>query len=90
MPNDEGNAKFYYKSDAYPDGTTFSVTKALQEGTEENAIIMADIELLASKLKIFKMQMYLFYSDHFMRRREHGFGEGRRSRGLQTALLPII
>ena len=24
--NDEGNAKFYYKSDAYPDGTTFSVT----------------------------------------------------------------
>lgn len=52
VPNDEGNAKFYYKSDAYPDGTTFSVTKALQEGTEENAIIMADIELLASKLKI--------------------------------------
>ena len=35
VPNDEGNAKFYYKSDAYPDGTTFSVTKALQEGTEE-------------------------------------------------------
>ncbi len=52
VPNDEGDAKFYYKSEAYTDGTTFSVTKALQEGTEENEILMADIELLASKLQI--------------------------------------
>lgn len=52
VPNDDGDAKFYYKSDAYPDGTTFSITKALQEGTEENIILMADIEFLASKLQI--------------------------------------
>lgn len=52
VPNDNGETKFYYKSDAYPDGTTFSIKKALQKGTDENKIIMADIKILAEKLQI--------------------------------------
>ncbi len=42
----------FYVESANPNFTTFSVSKALTEGTWENEVLMADIKLLASKLQI--------------------------------------
>ena len=44
----------FYVESANPNFTTFSASKALTEGTWENEVLMADIKVLASKLKILK------------------------------------
>ncbi len=42
---------FYAKSGAHPDGTSFDVRRAVQEGTEENKLILRDIDAIAVQLK---------------------------------------
>lgn len=55
VPSEEGSTKtaFYVKSasDTY---TTFSISNALEEGTWENKVLMADIEVIAKQLKKLK------------------------------------
>ena len=55
VPCEKGSSDiaFYVKSasDKY---TTFSITKALEEGTWENEVLMADIKLIAGELKKLK------------------------------------
>ena len=55
VPTEKGSSDtaFYVKSasDKY---TTFSITNALEEGTWENEVLMADIELIAGELKKLK------------------------------------
>lgn len=52
-PDDLTTRAFYVES-ASATYTTFSVSKALEEGTWENKVLMDDIEFLAGKLKILK------------------------------------
>lgn len=52
-PDDLTNRAFYVES-ASATYTTFSVSKALEEGTWENEVLMADIDFLAKKLQILK------------------------------------
>lgn len=44
----------FYVESANPKFTTFSCTKAVEEGTWENSVVMADIELIAGELKKLK------------------------------------
>ena len=44
----------FYVESANPKFTTFSCTKAVEEGTWENSVIMADIKLIAGELKKLK------------------------------------
>ncbi|MDO4862752.1 MAG: glycosyl hydrolase [Ruminococcus sp.] len=41
----------FYVESANPKFTTFSISKALEEGTWENEVLLADIELIAGELK---------------------------------------
>ena len=50
VPGENCESAFYVQS-ASAKYTTFSVSKAVTEGTEENAKILADIELIAGELK---------------------------------------
>ena len=50
VPGENCETAFYVQS-ASAKYTTFSVSKAVTEGTEENAKILADIELIAGELK---------------------------------------
>lgn len=56
MPSDPTETgrqnRFFYVESASASYTTFSISKALEEGTWENEILMADIEFLASKLQL--------------------------------------
>ncbi|MBP1564702.1 MAG: glycoside hydrolase [Oscillospiraceae bacterium] len=56
MPSDPDETgrqnRFFYVESASASYTTFSISKALEEGTWENEILMADIEFLASKLQL--------------------------------------
>jgi mannan endo-1,4-beta-mannosidase len=55
VPCEEGSSDIaFYVESANPKFTTFSITKALEEGTWENKVIMADIELIAGELKKLK------------------------------------
>ena len=55
VPCEEGSSDIaFYVESANPKFTTFSITKALKEGTWENKVIMADIELIAGELKKLK------------------------------------
>lgn len=51
VPTEKGSTKaaFYVKS-ANENYTTFSITNALEEGTWENEVLMADIDLIAQEL----------------------------------------
>ncbi len=51
VPSEEGggNPQFYVES-ASANYTTFSITRGLQEGTWENAVLMKDIEVIAQEL----------------------------------------
>ncbi len=53
VPTEEGSTEtaFYVESTGNTPFTTFSITNALQEGTWENDVIMADIALIASELQ---------------------------------------
>ncbi len=53
VPTEEGSTTtaFYVESTGNTPFTTFSITNALQEGTWENDVIMADIELIAGELQ---------------------------------------
>lgn len=55
VPVEKGSKEtaFYVKS-ANPKYTTFSISKALEEGTWENQVLMADIEVIANQLKKLK------------------------------------
>lgn len=55
VPCEEGSddIAFYVKS-ANPKYTTFSISKALEEGTWENEVILKDIELIAGEFKKLK------------------------------------
>lgn len=55
VPSEEGGteAAFYVES-ASATYTTFSISRALTEGTWENEVLMADIELIAGELKKLK------------------------------------
>lgn len=55
VPCEKGSSDiaFYVKS-ANPKFTTFSISKALEEGTWENEVIMKDIELIAGEFKKLK------------------------------------
>lgn len=55
VPSEEGSTdcNFYVKS-ASEHYTTFSISKALEEGTWENKVLMADIEEIARQLKKLK------------------------------------
>jgi len=44
----------FYVESANPKFTTFSCTKAVEEGTWENSVVMADIKLIAGELKKLK------------------------------------
>ena len=50
---DSSEIAFYVKS-ANPKYTTFSISRALEEGTWENKVLMADIALIAGELKKLK------------------------------------
>lgn len=52
-PDDQENAAFYVES-ANPKFTTFSISKALEEGTWENEQLLKDIDLIAKKFQILK------------------------------------
>ena len=55
VPCEEGSSDVaFYVESANPKFTTFSISKALEEGTWENKVIMADIELIAGELKKLK------------------------------------
>lgn len=47
---------FYYKNSSHPNGTTFDVSKAVIKGTEENKLIIRDIDAIAKNLKRFDDQ----------------------------------
>lgn len=52
VPCEEGSSEIaFYVESANPKFTTFSISKALEVGTWENKVIMADIELIAGELK---------------------------------------
>lgn len=55
VPTEEGSSEtaFYVKS-ANATYTTFSISNALEEGTWENKVLMADIEVIAKQLKKLK------------------------------------
>ena len=55
VPVEKGSKEtaFYVKS-ANPKYTTFSISNALEEGTWENQVLMADIEVIAKQLKKLK------------------------------------
>lgn len=51
VPCEEGSSDIaFYVESANPKFTTFSVSEALKEGTWENKVLMADIELIAGEL----------------------------------------
>lgn len=55
VPCEEGSDDIaFYVESANPKFTTFSITKALEEGTWENEKILADIELIAGEFKKLK------------------------------------
>ena len=55
VPLEEGSSDVaFYVESANPKFTTFSISKALEDGTWENKVIMADIELIAGELKKLK------------------------------------
>lgn len=52
-PSEEGGTdRYFYVKSASANYTTFSVGKALEEGTWENKVLMDDIAVIASKLQI--------------------------------------
>lgn len=44
---------YYYKNSSHPNGTTFDVSLAVTEGTEENALVIRDIDAIAANLRRF-------------------------------------
>ncbi|MBO6115581.1 MAG: glycoside hydrolase [Ruminococcus sp.] len=55
VPSDEeGNGVAFYVKSASATYTTFSISKALEEGTWENKKLLADIDLLAGEMKKLK------------------------------------
>lgn len=55
VPLEEGSDDIaFYVESANPKFTTFSISKALEEGTWENGVLMADIELIAGELQKLK------------------------------------
>lgn len=51
VPTEEGSSDIaFYVESASDKYTTFSITKALEEGTWENKVIMADIDIIAKEL----------------------------------------
>ncbi len=55
VPSDEeGNGVAFYVESASATYTTFSISKALEEGTWENKKLLADIDLLAGEMKKLK------------------------------------
>ena len=55
VPCEEGSEDVaFYVESANPKYTTFSISNALKEGTWENKVIMADIELIAGELQKLK------------------------------------
>lgn len=55
VPLEEGSDDIaFYVESAAPKFTTFSISKALEEGTWENGVLMADIELIAGELQKLK------------------------------------
>ncbi|MBP5430687.1 glycosyl hydrolase [Ruminococcus sp.] len=55
VPCEEGSKDIaFYVESANPKYTTFSISNALKEGTWENKVIMADIELIAGELQKLK------------------------------------
>ncbi len=55
VPCEKGSSDIaFYVESANPKYTTFSISKALEEGTWENEVIMKDIELIAGEFKKLK------------------------------------
>lgn len=54
VPSEKGGDCNFYVESANANYTTFSISKALEEGTWENEVLMADIEEIAKQLKKLK------------------------------------